>query len=58
MIAHFKKIFTTSSFWENTICQALFMAIFFVSLKLSQSGQLTSTLTENEPVEIESGIYT
>lgn len=29
----------------------------FISLKLDQSGRLCSTLTENERVEIENGIY-
>lgn len=33
---------------KKTICQTLFMVIFFISLKLNQSGQLCLTLTENE----------
>ena len=53
-----KKVLLPHLSGKNTICQALFMAIFFFSLKLNQSGQLSSTLTENEPVEIGSGIYT
>ena len=33
------------------------MTISFVSLKLYESGHLSSTLTRNEAIEIESGIY-